>query len=226
MIPPTPKTEPTWTYKAALVVAALFVLVAFGAGSVGYVSGEKIRRLEAQADSLSARVVGIEAERDSLRRVASADGEKLSKQKREGVLWMARAVLSETKRPSEMPYIASVIRNRVEAKYRGSETVKQVVLDRYQFSAFNPGRSSRSRYLRLDRSTANGYLWDVARSVSEYAVTAPRAALPFTSCVTHFVCPNVLKKSPKWRDELKQVNPSGVDLPRVEFYRKNSRCNG
>jgi outer membrane murein-binding lipoprotein Lpp len=223
---PSPKTEPTWVWKAALWVVMLFGLVAFSAGSVGYVSGEKIRRLQGQVDSLSASQKRIEAQRDSLRRVISAGGKSLPAQQREDILWMTRALLSETKRPSEMPYIASVIRNRVETRYRGSETVKQVVLDQYQFSAFNPGRSSRSRYLRMDRSTANGYLWDVARSVSEYAVTAPRAALPFTSCVTHFVYPNVLKKSPKWRGELEQVNLGGARLPRVEFYRKNSRCNG
>ncbi len=58
----------------------------------------------------------------------------------EPTLWLARAIYSETKLPHEQELVAWVVRNRVETAYRGRRTYRAVVLDPYQFSAFQPRR--------------------------------------------------------------------------------------
>ena len=214
--------------KAVATFVFILILIALGAGASNYYTGEKIRSLERQADSLRVEADGLRAERDSLLSVVRGLEGDMSAQQQKNVLWTTRAVLSETKRPSEMLYVANVIRNRLDARYRGAETVKEVVLDRYQFSGFNPNRQSRWHYMNLSRDQTHGYLWDVAWEVSEYVLTMPRSALPFRDvCVNHFFYPNVRSQSPPWPLRMEQVELGDVQLSRVNFYRQNSnQCDG
>ncbi|WP_243663594.1 cell wall hydrolase [Rhodothermus marinus] len=64
-------------------------------------------------------------------------------------LWLARVIYSETKRPEEMELVAWVVRNRVETRFRGKATYRDVVLDPFQFSAFIPYNPRRQYYMRL-----------------------------------------------------------------------------
>lgn len=45
------------------------------------------------------------------------------------ILWLARTIFSETKRPHEQELVAWVVRNRVETGYRGNATYEAAVLD-------------------------------------------------------------------------------------------------
>lgn len=52
-------------------------------------------------------------------------------------LWLARALYPETIRAEEMELVAWGILNRVKIHYSGKDTYKEVMLDPWQFSAFN-----------------------------------------------------------------------------------------
>src|SRR3990167_3969174 len=54
----------------------------------------------------------------------------------EEILWLARLIYSETKRPEEQILVAWVVRNRVESNYTG-ESYKEVALHDSQFSGLN-----------------------------------------------------------------------------------------
>ena len=76
----------------------------------------------------------------------------------EDILWLARCIYSETKRAHEQELVAWVVRNRVETRYRGQGTYRGVVLDPYQFSAFNPGSRKRRLFMSLTpASDAQGW---------------------------------------------------------------------
>lgn len=51
--------------------------------------------------------------------------------------WMALTLVSESKHPHEWPYLATVIKNRVEYPRIYPNTLRGVVLQPYQFSAYN-----------------------------------------------------------------------------------------
>ena len=94
------------------------------------------------------------------------------------MLWLARCIYSETKQPDEQKLVAWVIRNRVETRYRGQDTYDGVVLDPYQFSAFNPGSEKRRLYTNLQaNSTARG--WTRALRVAHEVYYAPGYERPF-----------------------------------------------
>ena len=104
----------------------------------------------------------------------------------EPTLWLARAIYSETKLPHEQELVAWVVRNRVETTYRGRRTYRAVVLDPYQFSAFNPGAAKRARYLRL-QPEAPLPRWRQALWVARYVRHAEGAAYrPFPVETRHF----------------------------------------
>lgn len=80
------------------------------------------------------------------------------------VLWLTRAIYTETDRPLEMYYVAHVIKNRVETCYRGQCTYKDVVLDPYQFSAFN---NNNQHYRTVNSSNAQRLgPWIAAKQVA------------------------------------------------------------
>jgi len=182
-------------------------------------------RFRAQRDTIDSLQTVHQQTTEQLRdvkRLANSPTEGLSGAERREVLWATRAVLSETKNPREMLLIANVIRNRVDMSYRGKRTAKEVILDPYQFSAFNPGRDTRWRYANLQQENISDRLWNAAWEASRYAMTAPRLLLPVTdSCVTHFVHPRNLRDHPDWIYSLEQLRLGDVQRPNIALFRQN-----
>ena len=208
-----------------VIVLLLSTLVALS--TMLHVQRDRIEKIESRIDSVQVEADGVRVARDSLLSVVRSMDRSMPDSTRQEILWATRTILSETKWPSEMVYIASVIRNRRDMHWRGAETVRDVVLDPMQFSAFNPGRKKRWRYINLEREHTHDYLWDAAWRAAEYAMTMPRSALPVGPCVTHFFYPNVGRSSPRWPLRMEQVDLGSVHLPRVNFYRTNkSQCHG
>lgn len=137
------------------------------------------------------------------------------------VLWLARCIYSETKQPEEQELVAWVIRNRVETEYRGQGTYEGVVLDPYQFSAFNPGNPKRRLYTTLtpnsDSPSFHGAL-EIAHGVY-YARPSTR---PFSRKTRHFYSERSMVGglAPNWSTGHAPVQPTGfrIDPRRFRFY--------
>lgn len=137
----------------------------------------------------------------------------------EQVLWLARVIYSETKRPHEQELVAWVVRNRVETSYRGGESYREVALDPYQFSAFNPGSSKRSYYSSLNRqSKAPGF--QRALSIAERVAMAPPSERPFSEMTRHFFSRRSMVggSTPNWAVNQKPVQLANVEPERFRFY--------
>ena len=146
----------------------------------------------------------------------------------EPTLWLARAIYSETKLPHEQELVAWVVRNRVETAYRGHRTYRAVVLDPYQFSAFNPGGSKRARYLRL-QPEAPLPRWRQALWVARYVRHAEgRAYRPFPVETRHFYSERSMRGRavPYWAERGGFVAPErsryAVDERRFRFFKQAS----
>jgi len=101
---------------------------------------DRVEKLERTNHAISSK---LKSTQDSLDAATSKD-----------ILWLSRVLYSETDKPLEMYYIAHVVKNRVETCYRGECSYKEVALDPYEFSAFNPNRASRYYLMDLDDSNA------------------------------------------------------------------------
>ena len=137
------------------------------------------------------------------------------------VLWLARCAYSETKKAHEQELVAWVIRNRVETGYRGQHTYQTVVLDPYQFSAFNPGSSKRALYANLvSGSDSEG--WQRALEVAHDVYYAPASARPFDTTTRHFYSERSMVggRAPNWATGHRPVRPaaSRIDPRRFRFY--------
>ena len=96
---------------------------------------------------------------------------------KDDVLWLARCIYSETKRPDEQELVAWVIRNRVETGYRGRRSYRDAVLDPWQFSAFNRNSPKRAYYTSLDfDSKPQG--WKTALFIAYDVLTPPPTSAP------------------------------------------------
>ena len=113
----------------------------------------------------------------------------------EPTLWLARAIYSETKRPHEQELVAWVVRNRVDTGYRGKHTYREVVLDPYQFSAFNPGADKRS-FLRQLSPDAPLPRWRQALWIAQYVRHAAPTYRPFSIETRHFYSERSMKGRP------------------------------
>jgi hypothetical protein len=137
-------------------------------------------------------------------------------------LWLARCIYSETKDPGEMELVAWVVRNRVETGYRGKWTYEEVVLDPFQFSAFN--RSSTKRYyygnLRPESQAAG---WQRALRIAYMVRTDPGIGRPFSRTTRHFFSERSMtgRRHPSWAHGSTPVGVNDVyDVPaeRFRFY--------
>lgn len=130
-------------------------------------------------------------------------------------LWLARCIYSETKRAEEMELVAWVVRNRAEAGYRGQTTYRGVVLDPYQFSAFNTARG-RARLEALTPETKSP-TWQRALRIAHYVRRAPAALNPLPG-VLHFYSPRSMRPKglePVWA---RGHEPALVVEDRFRFY--------
>ncbi len=140
----------------------------------------------------------------------------------EETLWLARCIYSETKRPEEQELVAWIVRNRVETAYRGKRSYRGVVLDPYQFSAFNPGSPVRRYYIRL-QSGARMPGWQRAMAVAYAVRHAPPRLRPFSHKTRHFYSERSMRGSthPDWAVGMHPVTPERphpLDARRFRFY--------
>lgn len=139
---------------------------------------------------------------------------------KDDLLWLARAIYSETKRPDEQELVAWVIRNRLETNYRGASTYRQVVLDPWQFSAFNRNSPKRRHYsnLHLD-SRARG--WNTALYIAYDVMNAPAYERPFPVKTRHFYSERSMvgRRAPAWAHGHRPVSlDREIDPRRFRFY--------
>ena len=141
-------------------------------------------------------------------------------------LWLARTIYSETKMEHEQELVAWVIRNRVEQEYRGKSTYEDVVLDPYQFSAFNPGRHTRVYYKNLtpDDSVAG---WQTALRIAHYVRHADGIQRPLPKETLYFFSERSMPghQPPHWANYHQPVAPNWsyqVDQNRFRFYKGTS----
>jgi len=145
----------------------------------------------------------------------------------EPTLWLARAIYSETKLPHEQELVAWVVRNRVETRYRGERTYREVVLDPYQFSAFNPDSPKRSFLMRLGPETPLPR-WQQALWVAQYVRHAAPVYRPFSIETRHFYSERSMKERavPYWAEGSQFVPPDrrrySVDERRFRFLKQIS----
>lgn len=122
------------------------------------------------------------------------------------VLWMARCIYSETKQAHEQELVAWVIRNRVETRYRGVESYEGVVLDPYQFSAFNPGYHKRALYTSLTPESQSAG-WTRALEIAHEVYHAPAQTRPFAQDTRHFYSERSMvgRRAPRWAEGKRPV---------------------
>jgi hypothetical protein len=137
------------------------------------------------------------------------------------VLWLARGIYSETKKAHEQELVAWVIRNRVETEYRGEDTYEGVVLDPYQFSAFNPGSPKRRLHTSLS-PLSDSPSFRQALEVAHKVYHARPSERPFSRKTRHFYSERSMvgRRAPNWSEGQRPVRPAGftVDPRRFRFY--------
>ena len=134
------------------------------------------------------------------------------------VLWLARAIYSETKRSEEQELVAWTIRNRVETNYRRKRTYEATVLDPWQYSAFNAGSPKRHHYSSLaPTSTARGF--QSALRIAYGVYHAAPTARPFPLTTRHFYSERSMVggRTPKWARGKRPVRLVGRDIDPRRF---------
>lgn len=137
----------------------------------------------------------------------------------EEVLWLARVAFSETKVIEEMPYIAWVVRNRVETGYMG-DTYKEVALYPSQFSGLNIGDRQYHTNISLTPVDTNEK-WQAALTVAHDVCHAPESDRLFPKTVRHFYSPISVVRTPAWADDMTlyySIESPTHHLDRFAFY--------
>ncbi len=134
------------------------------------------------------------------------------------ILWLARIVYSETKRPHEQRLVAWVVRNRVDTGYTG-RTYEAVANHSSQFSGLQP---SDPRYEHnISRWwESSGTSWKSALKIAKEVYFAPESERPFSVTTRHFYSPVAVSK-PDWargREAVRVVRSSSAHAPRFAFY--------
>jgi len=136
-------------------------------------------------------------------------------------LWLARCIYSETNRPEEQELVAWVVRNRVETRYRGESDYSRVVMDPYQFSAFNR-RSPLRDFLLTTDTTYAAPRWQRALDISRRVIMAEASERPFPRTTRHFYSERSLGEYevPLWsiKEEPVEVEVFEIDRRRFLFY--------
>lgn len=109
------------------------------------------------------------------------------------ILWLARVVYSETKKPSEMEAVAWVVRNRVQTGYRGG-SYKEVANSPWQFSGLMPSDPNYEHNISREFGDPN---FENAARVATRVFFADGEDRPFPKTVRHFYSPHVMD-APDW----------------------------
>lgn len=177
----------------------------------------KIATLEARLDSFQTSNLALTSQYDSLLIVKRKQSPE--------VIWLARAIYSETKTPAEMRLVAWVIRNRVENNFRGRDNYRDVILDRKQFSAFNYGSKYRNYYLTKSYLDDN-QTWQSALQIAYDVVYADISKNPLKPNTYYFYSevsmPDTMPH-PYWVNDFDRVKnlPYYVDEKRFRFFSDN-----
>lgn len=138
-------------------------------------------------------------------------------------LWLARVIYSETKRADEQVLVAWVVRNRVESRYRGKATYEGVVLDPWQFSAFQPDNEKRPFYAGLNASSRVPG-WQTALNIAYNVRRADHRHRPFSPSTRHFYSQRSMTDavSPHWAEGMAPVeigyHSIQIDERRFRFF--------
>lgn len=138
----------------------------------------------------------------------------------EETLWIARCIYSETKQPVEQELVAWVLRNRVETNYRGANSYKEAVTQRYQFSAFNPESRVRRYYSALD-ATSKAPGFQRALAIAHAVRHADETRRPFVETTRHFFSQQSMVGGgfPAWSKGRQPVNPDRLEEIKPERFR-------
>lgn len=119
------------------------------------------------------------------------------------ILWLARIIYSETKRPREQRLVGWVVRNRVDTGYTGS-TYESVAKHSNHFSGLHPDdpryRHNMSRY-----RASEGKAWQQALTTAKEIYFASEEERPLAITTRHFYSPVAVKNSPQWARNHKAV---------------------
>lgn len=142
--------------------------------------------------------------------------------------WLGLTLVTESEYPHEWPYIAAVIRNRV-AHPRWPDTIRDVVLQKSQFSHFNDyqglGLDDAGLYQavvegRKARALSPSFV-ALAVGFAAWCQALPMDRLPFGPKVCFYYSPRSMKdeKSPWWweKEVKREIIPPGVDPRRFRF---------
>jgi spore germination cell wall hydrolase CwlJ-like protein len=135
------------------------------------------------------------------------------------VLWFARAIYSETKKPEEQTLVAWVIRNRVESDFY-PDTYKEVVLQQGQFSGMHASDRQYSTNIALDYDDSND-AWNSALSIARAVYFADPILRPLPAGVMHFYSPVSVTRTPSWASEKEPahiVRDPATNSVRFAFY--------
>ncbi len=118
--------------------------------------------------------------------------------------------------------MAWVIRNRVETGYRGLYRYQDVVLDPWQFSAFNPNSPKRPYFTSLT-PTSDEPGWQSALRIAHHVKRAPVEDRPFAEKTRHFYSEQSMvgQKQPAWAKGRAPVKPERsypIEAKRFRFY--------
>jgi spore germination cell wall hydrolase CwlJ-like protein len=183
--------------------AFIFVLALYLFTSVG-LQLQPIKAAGLKIGANKGEVLGAEAARDE-----------------EEILWLARLVYSETKRPDEQVLVAWVVRNRVEADYKG-ETYKEVALHDSQFSGLNTFDKNYRHNITRNYGDS-GESWENAILVARAVYNAPEILRPFPKTVKHFYSPISVRVKPNWAkgsEPVQVVRDASNSAVRFAFYDK------
>ncbi len=136
------------------------------------------------------------------------------------VTWLARCLVTESNRPREQWYVAWVVRNRVETRFAGA-TYREVVLEPFQFSAFNAPSPARSAALALNQASEAPH-WREAVRIALTVSQASEERRPFPVSVRHFYSPVSMEggRTPTWAQNRTPValNDATISNQRFRFY--------
>ncbi len=136
------------------------------------------------------------------------------------VTWLARCLVTESNRPREQWYVAWVVRNRVETRFAGA-TYREVVLEPFQFSAFNAPSAARDAALALTPRSEAPH-WREAVRIALTVSQAPVERRPFPVTVRHFYSPISMEgdRTPTWAQGRTPValNDPTISDRRFRFY--------
>jgi hypothetical protein len=176
---------------------------------------------ETSREEKSTKETPKELHKKAQRRAQSSGGDTpvMTAQDKQEILWLARIIYSETKRPNEQRLIAWVVRNRVDTGYTG-RTYESVANHASQFSGLHP-YDSRYEHNMSRFWASQGKSWRSALRIAKSVYFAPESERPFAKTTRHFYSPISVYDKPAWaygREAVRVIESRRHPEPRFAFY--------